>query len=125
VADNIDNADTTGYKRSSVEFSTCSCRRRRRLQFRGVNNHRASAVTAQGVLVHDLGIDLAINATASYRAGRQRHAGPHPRRRVRSRRQGRLVNAADTSHGIQLRQRRARATANGFEGGAITITDQA
>ncbi|HMM63156.1 MAG TPA: flagellar hook protein FlgE [Mesorhizobium sp.] len=129
VADNIANADTTGYKRSSVEFSTLLMPTTGgAYNSGGVNTTVRSAVTAQGVLQYTTSVsDLAINGDGFFIV--QDASGTPVLTRAGAfvpDAQGRLVNAAGYQlMGYSYANGVPAATANGFEGLVpITITDQ-
>lgn len=128
VADNIANADTTGYKRSSVEFSTLLMPTAGgAYNSGGVNSTVRSAVSAQGVLQYTTSVsDLAINGDGFFIV--QGADGTPVLTRAGSfvpDAQGRLVNAAGYQlMGYSFANGIPAATANGFEGLVpITITD--
>ncbi len=120
VADNIANSDTTGYKRSSAEFSTLVLPSTAgSYSSGGVNTTIRTAVGAQGVLQYTTSVsDLAVNGDGFFVV--QDPSGVPYLTRAGAfvpDAQGRLVNAAgyqlmaySYANGIPA------ATANGFEG---------
>ena len=129
VADNIANSDTTGYKRSSVEFSTLVMPTAGgAYNSGGVNSTVRSAIGAQGVLQYTTSVsDLAVDGDGFFVV--QDAGGTPYLTRAGSfvaDAQGRLVNAA----GYQLMAYSYEngvpaATANGFEGLVpVTVSDQ-
>ena len=129
VADNIANSDTTGYKRSSVEFSTLVMPTAGgAYNSGGVNSTVRSAISAPGVLQYTTSVsDLAVDGDGFFVV--QDAGGTPYLTRAGSfvpDAQGRLVNAA----GYQLMAYSYEngvpaATANGFEGLVpVTISDQ-
>ena len=129
VADNIANSDTTGYKRSSAEFSTLIMPNTGgAYNSGGVNTTIRSAVSSQGVLQYTTSVsDLAVNGDGFFVV--QNPNGTPFLTRAGSfvpDAQGRLVNAA----GYQLMAYSyangvPAATANGFEGLVpVQISDQ-
>ena len=129
VADNIANSDTTGYKRSSAEFSTLVMPTTGgAYNSGGVTTTIRSAVSAQGVLQYTTSVsDLAVNGDGFFVV--QDPSGTPFLTRAGAfvpDAQGRLVNAA----GYQLMaysyaNGTPAATANGFEGlEPVQISDQ-
>jgi len=129
VADNIANSDTTGYKRSSAEFSTLVMPNTGgAYNSGGVNTTIRSAVSSQGVLQYTTSVsDLAVDGDGFFVV--QNPNGTPFLTRAGSfvpDAQGRLVNAA----GYQLMAYSyangvPSATANGFEGLVpVQISDQ-
>lgn len=129
VADNIANSDTTGYKRSSTEFSTLIMPSAGgAYNSGGVTTTVRSAVSSQGVLQYTTSVsDLAVNGDGFFVV--QDASGTPYLTRAGSfvpDAQGRLVNAA----GYQLMaysyaNGEPAATANGFEGLVpVQISDQ-
>ncbi|TRC98861.1 flagellar hook protein FlgE [Mesorhizobium sp. WSM4303] len=129
TADNIANSDTTGYKRSSAEFSTLIMPQvGGAYNSGGVNTTIRSAVSAQGVLQYTTSVsDLAVNGNGFFVV--QDPSGTPFLTRAGAfvpDAQGRLVNAA----GYQLMaysyaNGTPAATANGFEGLVpVEISDQ-
>ncbi|MER8648882.1 flagellar hook protein FlgE [Mesorhizobium sp. M0586] len=120
TADNIANSDTTGYKRSSAEFSTLIMPQvGGAYNSGGVNTTIRSAISAQGVLQYTTSVsDLAVNGNGFFVV--QDPSGTPFLTRAGAfvpDAQGRLVNAA----GYQLMaysyaNGTPAATANGFEG---------
>ena len=109
TADNIANSDTTGYKRSSAEFSTLIMPQvGGAYNSGGVTTTIRSAISAPGrAAVHDLGLrPCGQRQRLLRRPGPERHAFPHPRRRLRSRRPGQAGQRRRLpADGLQLRQR--------------------
>ena len=129
TADNIANSDTTGYKRSSAEFSTLIMPQvGGAYNSGGVNTTIRSAISAQGVLQYTTSVsDLAVNGNGFFVV--QDPSGTPFLTRAGAfvpDAQGRLVNAA----GYQLMaysyaNGTPAATANGFEGLVpVEISDQ-
>lgn len=129
TADNIANSDTTGYKRSSAEFSTLIMPQvGGAYNSGGVNTTIRSAISAQGVLQYTTSVsDLAVNGNGFFVV--QDPSGTPFLTRAGAfvpDAQGRLVNAA----GYQLMAYSyangvPAATANGFEGLVpVQISDQ-
>ncbi|MBZ9818618.1 flagellar hook protein FlgE [Mesorhizobium sp. CA4] len=129
VADNIANSDTTGYKRSSAEFSTLIMPGTGgAYNSGGVTTTIRSAVSTQGVMTYTTSVsDLAVNGDGFFVV--QDAGGTPYLTRAGSfvpDAQGRLVNAA----GYQLMAYSyangdPAATANGFEGLVpVQISDQ-
>ena len=129
TADNIANSDTTGYKRSSAEFSTLIMPQvGGAYNSGGVNTTIRSAISAQGVLQYTTSVsDLAVNGNGFFVV--QDPSGTPFLTRAGAfvpDAQGRLVNAA----GYQLMaysyaNGAPAATANGFEGLVpVQISDQ-
>jgi len=129
TADNIANSDTTGYKRSSAEFSTLIMPQvGGAYNSGGVNTTIRSAISAQGVLQYTTSVsDLAVNGNGFFVV--QDPSGTPFLTRAGAfvpDAQGRLVNAA----GYQLMaysyaNGTPAATANGFEGLVpVQISDQ-
>ena len=129
TADNIANSDTTGYKRSSAEFSTLIMPQvGGAYNSGGVNTTIRSAVSAQGVLQYTTSVsDLAVNGNGFFVV--QDPSGTPFLTRAGAfvpDAQGRLVNAG----GYQLMaysyaNGTPAATANGFEGLVpVEISDQ-
>jgi flagellar hook protein FlgE len=129
VADNIANSDTTGYKRSSAEFSTLIMPGTGgAYNSGGVTTTIRSAIGAQGVLQYTTSVsDLAVNGDGFFVV--QDPSGTPYLTRAGAfvpDAQGRLVNAA----GYQLMaysyaNGEPAATANGFEGlEPVQISDQ-
>ncbi|MGX5801678.1 flagellar hook protein FlgE [Bradyrhizobium sp. Arg314] len=129
VADNIANSDTTGYKRSSAEFSTLIMPGTGgAYNSGGVTTTIRSAVSTQGVMTYTTSVsDLAVNGDGFFVV--QNASGTPYLTRAGSfvpDAQGRLVNAA----GYQLMaysyaNGEPAATANGFEGLVpVQISDQ-
>lgn len=129
TADNIANSDTTGYKRSSAEFSTLIMPQvGGAYNSGGVNTTIRSAISAQGVLQYTTSVsDLAVNGNGFFVV--QDPSGTPFLTRAGAfvpDAQGRLVNAA----GYQLMAYSyangvPAATANGFEGLVpVEISDQ-
>lgn len=129
TADNIANSDTTGYKRSSAEFSTLIMPQvGGAYNSGGVNTSIRSAISAQGVLQYTTSVsDLAVNGNGFFVV--QDPSGTPFLTRAGAfvpDAQGRLVNAA----GYQLMaysyaNGTPAATANGFEGLVpVEISDQ-
>lgn len=129
VADNIANSDTTGYKRSSAEFSTLVMPNTGgAYNSGGVNTTIRTSVSSQGVLQYTTSVsDLAVNGDGFFVV--QNANGTPFLTRAGSfvpDAQGRLVNAA----GYQLMAYSyangvPAATANGFEGLVpVQISDQ-
>ena len=129
VADNIANSDTTGYKRSSAEFSTLIMPGTGgAYNSGGVTTTIRSAVSTQGVMTYTTSVsDLAVNGDGFFVV--QDASGTPYLTRAGSfvpDEQGRLVNAA----GYQLMaydyaNGEPAATANGFEGLVpVQISDQ-
>ncbi|TIU83081.1 MAG: flagellar hook-basal body complex protein, partial [Mesorhizobium sp.] len=129
VADNIANSDTTGYKRSSAEFSTLIMPSTGgAYNSGGVTTTIRSAVSSQGVLQYTTSVsDLAVNGDGFFVV--QDPSGTPYLTRAGAfvpDAQGRLVNAA----GYQLMAYSyangdPAATANGFEGLVpVQISDQ-
>jgi len=129
TADNIANSDTTGYKRSSAEFSTLIMPQvGGAYNSGGVNTTIRSAISAQGVLQYTTSVsDLAVNGNGFFVV--QDPSGTPFLTRAGAfvpDAQGRLVNAA----GFQLMaysyaNGTPAATANGFEGLVpVEISDQ-
>ncbi len=129
VADNIANSDTTGYKRSSAEFSTLVMPNTGgAYNSGGVNTTIRTSVSSQGVLQYTTSVsDLAVNGDGFFVV--QNANGTPFLTRAGSfvpDAQGRLVNAAgyqlmaySYANGIPA------ATANGFEGLVpVQISDQ-
>ncbi|ESX63171.1 flagellar hook protein FlgE [Mesorhizobium sp. LSHC422A00] len=129
TADNIANSDTTGYKRSSAEFSTLIMPQvGGAYNSGGVNTTIRSAISAQGVLQYTTSVsDLAVNGNGFF-VVQDRSGTPFLTRAGAfvPDAQGRLVNAA----GYQLMaysyaNGTPAATANGFEGLVpVQISDQ-
>ncbi|RVD59945.1 flagellar hook protein FlgE [Mesorhizobium sp. M2D.F.Ca.ET.185.01.1.1] len=130
VADNIANSDTTGYKRSSAEFSSLIMPGTGgAYNSGGVTTTIRSAVSTQGVMTYTTSVsDLAVNGDGFFVV--QDAGGTPYLTRAGSfvpDAQGRLVNAA----GYQLMaydyaNGDPAATANGFEGLVpVQISDQA
>ncbi|UCI09214.1 flagellar hook protein FlgE [Mesorhizobium sp. B1-1-8] len=129
VADNIANSDTTGYKRSSAEFSTLIMPTTGgAYNSGGVTTTIRSAINSQGVLQYTTSVsDLAVNGDGFFVV--QDPSGTPYLTRAGAfvpDAQGRLVNAA----GYQLMaysyaNGEPAATANGFEGLVpVQISDQ-
>lgn len=129
VADNIANSDTTGYKRSSAEFSTLIMPGTGgAYNSGGVTTTIRSAISSQGVLQYTTSVsDLAVNGNGFFVV--QNASGTPYLTRAGAfvpDAQGRLVNAA----GYQLMAYSyangvPAATANGFEGLVpVQISDQ-
>jgi len=129
VADNIANSDTTGYKRSSAEFSTLVMPGTGgAYNSGGVTTTIRSAISTQGVMTYTTSVsDLAVNGNGFFVV--QDASGTPYLTRAGSfvpDAQGRLVNAA----GYQLMaysyaNGEPAATANGFEGLVpVQISDQ-
>lgn len=129
VADNIANSDTTGYKRSSAEFSSLIMPGTGgAYNSGGVTTTIRSAVSTQGVMTYTTSVsDLAVNGDGFFVV--QDAGGTPYLTRAGSfvpDAQGRLVNAA----GYQLMaydyaNGEPAATANGFEGLVpVQISDQ-
>ncbi|CDX28304.1 flagellar hook protein FlgE [Mesorhizobium sp. M2C.T.Ca.TU.002.02.1.1] len=129
VADNIANSDTTGYKRSSAEFSSLIMPGTGgAYNSGGVTTTIRSAVSTQGVMTYTTSVsDLAVNGDGFFVV--QDASGTPYLTRAGSfvpDAQGRLVNAA----GYQLMaysyaNGEPAATANGFEGLVpVQISDQ-
>ncbi|RAZ91911.1 flagellar hook protein FlgE [Mesorhizobium hawassense] len=129
VADNIANSDTTGYKRSSAEFSSLIMPNTGgAYNSGGVTTTIRSAVSTQGVMTYTTSVsDLAVNGDGFFVV--QDAGGTPYLTRAGSfvaDAQGRLVNAA----GYQLMaydyaNGDPAATANGFEGLVpVQISDQ-
>src|SRR5882757_3471839 len=129
VADNIANSDTTGYKRSSAEFSTLVMPSTGgAYNSGGVTTTIRSAISAQGVLQYTTSVsDLAVNGEGFFVV--QDPSGTPFLTRAGAfvpDAEGRLVNAA----GYQLMAYSyangdPAATANGFEGLVpVQISDQ-
>jgi flagellar hook protein FlgE len=129
VADNIANSDTTGYKRSSAEFSTLIMPGTGgAYNSGGVTTTIRSAISSQGVLQYTTSVsDLAVNGDGFFVV--QNASGTPYLTRAGAfvpDAQGRLVNAA----GYQLMAYSyangvPAATANGFEGLVpVQISDQ-
>jgi len=129
VADNIANSDTTGYKRSSAEFSTLIMPGTGgAYNSGGVTTTIRSAISTQGVMTYTTSVsDLAVNGDGFFVV--QDASGTPYLTRAGSfvpDAQGRLVNAA----GYQLMaysyaNGEPSATANGFEGLVpVQISDQ-
>jgi flagellar hook protein FlgE len=129
VADNIANSDTTGYKRSSAEFSTLVMPTTGgAYNSGGVTTTIRSAISAQGVLQYTTSVsDLAVNGEGFFVV--QDPSGTPFLTRAGAfvpDAEGRLVNAA----GYQLMaysyaNGTPAATANGFEGLVpVQISDQ-
>lgn len=129
VADNIANSDTTGYKRSSAEFSSLIMPNTGgAYNSGGVTTTIRSAVSTQGVMTYTTSVsDLAVNGDGFFVV--QDAGGTPYLTRAGSfvpDAQGRLVNAA----GYQLMaysyaNGEPAATANGFEGLVpVQISDQ-
>ncbi|SFO12316.1 flagellar hook protein FlgE [Mesorhizobium sp. NFR06] len=129
VADNIANSDTTGYKRSSAEFSTLIMPGTGgAYNSGGVTTTIRSAIGTQGVMTYTTSVsDLAVNGDGFFVV--QDASGTPYLTRAGSfvpDAQGRLVNAA----GYQLMaysyaNGEPAATANGFEGLVpVQISDQ-
>lgn len=129
VADNIANSDTTGYKRSSAEFSTLIMPGTGgAYNSGGVTTTIRSAVSTQGIMTYTTSVsDLAVNGDGFFVV--QDAGGTPYLTRAGSfvpDAQGRLVNAA----GYQLMaysyaNGEPAATANGFEGLVpVQISDQ-
>ncbi len=120
VADNIANSDTTGYKRSSVEFSTLLMPSAgSAYNSGGVNTTVRSSISAQGVLQYTTSAsDLAIDGDGFFIV--QDANGTPVLTRAGSfvpDAQGRLVNAAGYQlMGYSYANGIPSATANGFEG---------
>ncbi len=129
VADNIANADTTGYKRSSTEFSTLIMPTTGgAYNSGGVTTTVRSSISSQGVLQYTTSVsDLAVNGDGFF-VVRDASGTPFLTRAGAfvPDAQGRLVNAA----GFQLMAYSYEngvpaATVNGFQGlEPVTITDQ-
>ena len=129
VADNIANSDTTGYKRSSAEFSSLIMPGTGgAYNSGGVTTTIRSAISTQGVMTYTTSVsDLAVNGDGFFVV--QDASGTPYLTRAGSfvpDAQGRLVNAA----GYQLMaysyaNGEPAATANGFEGLVpVQISDQ-
>ncbi|MEP6563795.1 MAG: flagellar hook protein FlgE [Mesorhizobium sp.] len=129
VADNIANSDTTGYKRSSAEFSTLVMPTvGGAYNSGGVNTTIRSAVSSQGVLQYTTSVsDLAVNGEGFFVV--QNPSGTPFLTRAGAfvpDAEGKLVNAA----GYQLMaysyaNGTPAATANGFDGlEPVQISDQ-
>ncbi|MDX8536379.1 MULTISPECIES: flagellar hook protein FlgE [Mesorhizobium] len=129
VADNIANSDTTGYKRSSAEFSTLIMPGTGgAYNSGGVTTTIRSAISSQGVLQYTTSVsDLAVNGDGFF-VVQDPSGTPYLTRAGAfvADAQGRLVNAA----GYQLMAYSyangdPAATANGFEGlEPVQISDQ-
>lgn len=129
TADNIANSDTTGYKRSSAEFSTLIMPQvGGAYNSGGVNTTIRSAVSAQGVLQYTTSVsDLAVNGNGFFVV--QDPSGTPFLTRAGAfvpDAQGRLVNAAGYRlMAYSYANGTPAATANGFEGLVpVEISDQ-